>query len=67
MLTIFIAAPPNGSSMWVRVVDEALGVVFEQQITADVPANTQFLSPRLYMNSGATAAVVAYDYSGVYV
>ena len=53
--------------MWVRVVDEVSGAVFEQDITADLPANTQFLSPRLFMNNGATAAAVAYDCSGVYV
>jgi len=67
VLTMFIAAPPNGSSVWVRVVDEVSGAVFEQEITADLPANTQFLSPRLFMNNGATAAAVAYDCSGVYV
>jgi hypothetical protein len=67
VLTLFIAAPPNGSSVWVRVVDEVSGAVFEQEITTDLPANTQFLSPRLFMNNGATAAAVAYDCSGVYV
>jgi len=67
MPTLFIAAPPNGGSVWVRVVDEVSGGVFEQEITADLPANTQFLSPRLFMNNGATAAAVAYDCSGVYV
>ncbi len=67
VLTLFIAAPPNGSSVWVRVVDEVSGAVYEQEITTDLPANTQFLSPRLFMNNGATAAAVAYDCSGVYV
>ncbi|MBS3980337.1 MAG: DUF2793 domain-containing protein [Rhodobacteraceae bacterium] len=67
VLTLFIAAPPNGSSVWVRAVNEVTGAVFEQEITADLPANTQFLSPRLFMNNGATAAAVAYDCSGVYV
>lgn len=67
VLTLFIAAAPNGSSVWVRVVDEVTGAVLEQEITADVPANIQFLSPRLFMNNGATAAAVAYDCSGVYV
>jgi hypothetical protein len=67
VLTLFIAAPPNGSSVWVRVVDEVSGAVFEQEITADLPSNTQFLSPRLFMNNGATAAAVAFDCSGVYV
>jgi hypothetical protein len=65
--TLIIAAPPNASSVWVRVVDEVSGAVFEQEITADLPANTQFLSPRLFMNNGATATAVTYDCSGVYV
>jgi len=67
VLALFIAAPPNGSSVWVRVVDEVSGTVFEQEITADLPANTQFLSPRLFLNNGATAAAVAYDCAGVYL
>jgi hypothetical protein len=67
VLTLIIAAPPNGSSAWVRVVDEVSGAVFEQEITADLPANTQFLSPRLFMNNGATAATVAYDCAGAYL
>lgn len=67
VVTLFIAAPPNGLSVWVRAVNEVTGAVFEQEITADLPAATQFLSPRLFMNTGATAAAVAYDRAGVYV
>ncbi len=67
VLTLYIAAPPNGSSVWVQVVDEVSGAVFEQEISADLPAATQFLSPRLFLNTGATAAAVAYDCAGVYV
>jgi len=67
VLSLFIAAAPNGSSVWVRIVDEVSGAVFEQEIIADLPASTQFLSPRLFMNTGATAAAVAYDCSGVYM
>ena len=65
VLTLFIASPPNGSSVCVRVVDDVSGAVFEREITMDLPANTQFLSPRLFMNTSATAAAVAYDCSGV--
>ncbi len=50
-LTLFIAVPPNGRSVWVRVVDEVLGAVFEQEITADLPSNAQFLSRRFIMNN----------------
>lgn len=62
-----IAAAPKASSIWVRVVDEVNGAVFEQEVTADLPAANQFLAPRLFMNNGATAAAVAFDCSGVYV
>lgn len=67
VLTLFIAASPHGSSVWVRVVDEVSAAVFEQEITADLPTNTQFLSPRMFMNNGPAATAVAYDCSGVYV
>jgi len=67
VLTMFTAASPNGSSVWVRVVHEVSCAVFEQEVTAELPANTQFLSPRLFMNTGATAAAVAFDCAGVYV
>jgi hypothetical protein len=67
VLTVYVAAAPNAASVWVRVVNEVSGAVFEAEITADLPANTQFLSPRLYLNTGPTAAAVAYDCSGLYV
>lgn len=65
--TLFIAAPPNGPSVLVRVVDEVSGAVFEQEVTADLPVATQFLSPRLFMSNGATAAAVANDCARVYM
>ena len=59
ILTTFIAASPNGSSVWVRVLDEVSGAVFEQEITTDMLTATQFPSPRLCLNTGATAAIAA--------
>jgi len=59
VLTLFIAAPSNDSSGRVRIVDEVSGAIFEQEFTADLPAATQLPSPRLFLNSGATAAAVA--------
>ena len=49
------------------MVDEVSGAVFEQEITADLPAANQFLAPRFFMNNGATAAAVAFDCSGLYL
>lgn len=66
VLTLFIAAPPNGSSVWVRVVDEVSCAVFEQQITAVLPGATQFLSPRRFLNTPATAAATLSTVAGHY-
>lgn len=67
VLTLTIAAAPNTGSVCVRAVDEVSGAAFEQEVTADLPAANQVLSPRLFMNNGATAAAVAFDCSGVYL
>lgn len=48
-------------------MDELSGAGFEQKTTADVPANTQFLPLRQFLNNGATAAAVVIDGSGVHV
>jgi len=67
VLTLYIAATPNGSDIGLRVVEEVSGAAAEFNITTDMPAATQLLSPRNYMNNGATAAAVAYDCAGVYL
>jgi hypothetical protein len=67
VLTLFLYAAPNAASVWVRVVEEDSGAVAEVEIASNLPAPTQLLSPRNYINTGSTAAAVAYDCSGVYV
>jgi hypothetical protein len=67
VLSLYIAAAPNGADIGVRLVEEVSGAAVEFTIATDMPAATQLLSPRNYMNTGATAAAVAYDCSGVYV
>lgn len=42
VLTIFIAAPPNGSSIWVRVVDAVSGAVSEQEVRRPSPQRPSF-------------------------
>ncbi len=66
-LTIFLYAAPNAGSVWIRVVEEVSGAIAEVEIASNLPAAAQLLSPRNYMNNGATAAAIAYDCSGVYV
>jgi hypothetical protein len=36
LLSVFIVALPNVGSVWVRVVDEVTGAVFEPEITANM-------------------------------
>ena len=67
VLTLTLLAAPNSGEIGVRVVEEVSGAVVEAMLDTDIPAVTQLLSPRNYMNNGATAAAVAYDCSGVYV
>jgi len=67
VLTLTLLAAPNSSEIGVRVVEEVSGAVVEAMLDTDIPAATQLLSPRNFMNNGATASAVAYDCSGVYV
>jgi hypothetical protein len=54
VLTMFISAPPHGSSVRVRVVIEVSGTVFAQETPPNLHEATQFLSPQLFRNTGAT-------------
>ena len=67
VVSLFIAAPPNGSSVWVRAVNEVTGAVFEQEVTTDLPQAATFLAPRLFLNNGAIAAAVAFECTGLYL
>ena len=40
-------------------------ITFRRLDLNQLAANTQFLSPRLFMNNGATAAAITYDCAGV--
>lgn len=67
VMTLTLVAAPNASDIGVRIVEEVSGAVAEFTLDTDIPAATQLLSPRNYMNNGGTAAAVAFDCSGVYV
>ena len=67
VVTLYLWCPPQGGSVWLRLVNDNSGAVFEAEITTDLPATNQLLSPRLFMNTGATAAAVAFDCSGLYL
>ena len=58
-------SPGLPADIGLRVVEEVSGSAVEFTIITDMSAATQLLSPRNYMNNGATAAAVAYDCAGV--
>ena len=67
VLTLMIAAMPNAASIWLRLLDDVTGAVFEQEVTADLVPAATLLSPRMFMNNGATAAAVAFDCAGLHI
>ncbi len=48
-------AAPDSSETGVRVVEEVRGAVVKVILDTDIPAATQLLRPRNYMNSSSTA------------
>ncbi|MFN3973418.1 MAG: hypothetical protein ACK4L4_19040 [Gemmobacter sp.] len=58
---------PSAASVWVRVVEEVSGAIAEVELTTNLPAATQLMSLRNYMNNGSPAAAVTYDCPGVYL
>jgi len=67
IITLYIHAAPNSSTIGVRVVEEVSGATAEFTLATDIPATDQLLSIQNYMNNGATAAAVGYECTGVYV
>lgn len=67
VLTLYIGAAPNGSSIGLLLVNETTGDSYDATLTTDIPANTVFLDPRNYMNNDTTAAAIAFDCAGVYL
>ena len=58
---------PNDDRIRYFISREDTGNTAEGELTTNIPANTQFLTPHLYMNNGGTAAAVFYDCSGLYL
>jgi hypothetical protein len=55
-------SPPNGSAINWRVTNLSTGAqVSSTTATTNIPANTTFLTPVIWMTNNATAASVAWD------
>jgi hypothetical protein len=60
-------APPNGSSVFYRVIRLDTGDVAEGEITTNLPTSTTFLTRHEYMNNGGTAAAVILEVCRIYI
>ena len=60
-------APPNGSSVFYRVVRLDTGHIAEGEITTDLPTSATFLTRHEYMNNGGTAAAVILEVCRIYI
>ncbi|MBS0330804.1 MAG: hypothetical protein JSR30_13185 [Proteobacteria bacterium] len=67
MYSIIIFSPPGGAWVGFRIVDEATGSFYESaQISTNVPATTQNLTPNCYASVGGTSSVVGLTFGGMW-
>lgn len=67
MYSVMIFSPPGGGWVGVRIVDEATGSAYESaQITTDIPAATQVVTPNCYASVGGTSSVVGLTFAGMW-
>jgi hypothetical protein len=65
---LIIYSAPNSSSITYRVKDITTGsVTSDTTVSTNIPANTTFLAPQMWMTNNATAAAVAWDSGGWYL
>lgn len=62
-----IYAPSNGSTVYYSIENISTGVYYEGSVATDLPANIQGLSYQLGYTNNATASVVSFDLSSLYI
>ena len=68
MYSVMIFSPPGGAWVGVRIVDEATGSSYESaQISTDIPAATQTVTPNCYVSVGGTSSVVGVAFAGLWI
>jgi hypothetical protein len=61
MIELILYCPPNGSTVGYRVQNMSSGVISSGTLSTNLPANTAFLAPKMWMTNNATAASVAFS------
>lgn len=66
---VAIFMPPNGTTVYWHVINVGTGNVAtgSTAVAADLPANTQFLTPELWVNNGTTASAAQLEFMSVYL
>lgn len=67
MVEVVIYVPPNGTTATVQITDLGAGTTFTGSNSANIPANTTFLSPRGYASVGGTSSVVGIALTSLYI
>lgn len=64
---IEINCRPNGSTIWYKIRRIHTGATASGSVTTDIPANTTYLAPRVYLSNGGVSAVNGLGFMKMYV
>lgn len=67
LLELALFSPPNGSGIGYRVTNLSSGAQASGNLTSNIPANTTFLAPSIWITNNATAAAATLDFVSTYV
>lgn len=67
VLDLTLSCAPNASTVAWKLLNLNSGASASGTLSTNLPSNTAFLSPRVYMNNGGTAAAVQCDVMMIYV
>jgi len=63
MYTFEIWCAPNASEIFWRCTRENTGDVASGSVTSDLPTNTVFMHPQVWINTGTTATAVSWHFN----
>lgn len=66
LLEIIIYCKPNDTTVYFQFTELVAGTTFSTSTTTDIPASTQFLSPRGYKSVGGTSSTVGLGVVSLY-
>lgn len=64
---IEINCRPNGSAIWYKIRRIHTGATASGSVTTDIPANTTYLAPRVYLSNAGVSAVNGLGFMKMYI